>query len=126
MEIGTKIRKLRELQDYTQAYMAAALSISQSHYSRIESNQVDVSFSRLQQIAGLLNVELHELLQFDADRLLGSSQRENKEYLQSLEQQLSALRAELYRLEQELRGGGTNRLFGKWQQFMKLQPLHVT
>ena len=65
MEIGTKIRKLRELKDYTQAYMAESLNISQSQYARIENNQVDISFTRLQQVAKLLDVELKQLLSLD-------------------------------------------------------------
>lgn len=36
MDIGTKIRKLRELRNYNQEYMSQKLDISQKAYSDIE------------------------------------------------------------------------------------------
>jgi len=66
MVIGNKIKKIRELKNYTQEYMAEKLEMSQSNYSRIESNDLDVSFNKLQQIADILEIGITDLIEFDA------------------------------------------------------------
>ena len=66
MLIGFKIRQLRELKNYTQEYMADRLSMSQSNYSRIENNDLDVPFGKLQQIADVLEIGITDLIEFDA------------------------------------------------------------
>lgn len=54
MKVGDNIKKLRELRNYTQQYLADQLEISLSGYGKIERNETDVSLSRLQQIADIL------------------------------------------------------------------------
>ncbi len=66
MMIGFKIKKLRELKNYTQEHMADKLQMSQSNYSRIESNELDLPFSKLQQIADILEISITDLIEFDA------------------------------------------------------------
>ncbi|HXA02953.1 MAG TPA: helix-turn-helix transcriptional regulator, partial [Cytophagaceae bacterium] len=43
MSVGSKIKKIRELRNYTQEYMADRLQMSQSGYSKIETDEVDVN-----------------------------------------------------------------------------------
>ncbi|GAA4418223.1 hypothetical protein GCM10023187_51430 [Nibrella viscosa] len=69
LQIGNKIKKLRELRNFTQDYMAEALQMSQAGYGKIERDETDISLSRLQQIASVLKVELNELIGFD-DKLV--------------------------------------------------------
>ncbi|WP_082189568.1 helix-turn-helix domain-containing protein [Lentimicrobium saccharophilum] len=38
MQIGQKIRKVRELRNFTQEFMAKSLGITQGAYSRIRAN----------------------------------------------------------------------------------------
>jgi len=66
MIIGNKIRNLRELKNFTQEYMAEKLQMSQSNYSRIENNELDIPFGKLQQIADVLEIKLVDLIEFDA------------------------------------------------------------
>ena len=66
MVIGFKIKKLRELKNLTQEHMAEKLQMSQSNYSRIENNELDVPFSKLQQIADILEISITDLIEFDA------------------------------------------------------------
>lgn len=66
MVIGNKIKKLRELKNYTQDYMADKLQMSQSNYSRIENNELDLPFSKLQQIAEIFEISIIDLIEFDA------------------------------------------------------------
>jgi transcriptional regulator with XRE-family HTH domain len=65
MLIGHKIKKIRELRNFTQEYMAVQLEMSQSGYSRIESNDVEVTVSRLERIGEVLGMKPEEILSFD-------------------------------------------------------------
>lgn len=63
--IGSKIKKMRELRNLTQEYVAEKLDISQQAYSKIEADETDVSFKRLEQICKTLNVNIKDLIDFD-------------------------------------------------------------
>jgi transcriptional regulator with XRE-family HTH domain len=65
MSIGYKIKKVRELKNYTQEYVAEKLNMSQNGYGKIERDEVDVPFSRLEQIADVLQVNVSTLVNFD-------------------------------------------------------------
>lgn len=65
LTLGTKIKKLRELRNYTQEYMADKLGISQAAYSKMESDETDVSHDRLVQIAKALDISIQDILAFD-------------------------------------------------------------
>ncbi|TAF76857.1 MAG: XRE family transcriptional regulator [Bacteroidetes bacterium] len=65
MSIGFKIKKVRELRNYAQEYMAEKLVMSQAGYSKIERDEVDVNFNKLQQIADTLNIDVTKLIGFD-------------------------------------------------------------
>lgn len=62
---GRQIRKLRELRNFTQGYMAEQLGISQSNYARIESNDISLSEERLLKIAEVLETDKNSILGFD-------------------------------------------------------------
>ncbi|TAH20133.1 MAG: XRE family transcriptional regulator [Cytophagales bacterium] len=74
---GLKIKKLRELRNYTQEFMAEKLSMSQTGYSNIERDETDVSLSRLQQIAKVLEIKLQDLLGFDEKMLFVGTMTNN-------------------------------------------------
>lgn len=65
MQVGQKIKKIRELRNFTQEYLATRLNISQESYSKIEANKTKVSTERLEQIATILEVSIFELMTFD-------------------------------------------------------------
>jgi transcriptional regulator with XRE-family HTH domain len=65
MILGLKIKKLRELKNFTQEYMAEGLQITQAGYSKIETGETDVSYSRLEQIAKILEVKVEDITSFD-------------------------------------------------------------
>ena len=76
--IGFKIKKLRELKNYTQEYMAERLSISQSTYARFEKDDSDITISKLNQIADVLEVRLDDLLNFNSQYVFNNySKTEN-------------------------------------------------
>jgi transcriptional regulator with XRE-family HTH domain len=65
MSIGKRIKKLRELRNYTQTYMSLELEISVSAYSKIERDETEISLKRLEQIAEILNISVNGIMQFD-------------------------------------------------------------
>ena len=70
MNIGNRLRKLRELRNYTQSYMSIQLEISLSAYSKIERDETEISLKRLQQIAEILNISVIGILHFDEQVLI--------------------------------------------------------
>lgn len=65
MLLGNKIKKVRELKNFTQEYVAEQLGMSQSGYSKLEAGETDVSFSRIEQVATVLGLTINDLLNFD-------------------------------------------------------------
>lgn len=66
--VAGNIRKVREYRNYTQDYLAAKLEISQNAYSKIELGYSKITLDRLFHIAIILEVDVMELLQFDAEK----------------------------------------------------------
>lgn len=60
--IGSKIRILREIREYSQEYVSAQLGISQRAYSKIERGDTDVSFSKLNRLAQIFQVSTVDLI----------------------------------------------------------------
>lgn len=65
MEIGTKIRKLRELKGLSQENMAYELDMSIAGYGKIERNEVSVNYDKLLKISETLNVRIEDIIGFD-------------------------------------------------------------
>lgn len=65
MIIGQRIRKLRELKNFTQEYMAEQLNMNQGSYSKLESGETDIPFSRLEQIAQVLGLNPEDIITFN-------------------------------------------------------------
>ncbi len=77
MNVGEKIKKLRELKNYTQQYMADQLELSLSGYGKIERNDTDISISKLEKIAKILHTDVNTILSFDEKHIFNIS--ENKQ-----------------------------------------------
>lgn len=65
MEIGTKIRKVRELKGFSQENVAEELGMSVTGYGKIERNEVSVNVERLTKIAEILQVGVEQIIGFD-------------------------------------------------------------
>lgn len=61
----SNIRKIRELNQTSQEYMAAKLGISPNAYSNIEKGKTKLTVERLFAIADILEVDIAELLTFE-------------------------------------------------------------
>lgn len=75
--IGEKIRHFRKLKGFSQDDLAHELDISLTAYSKIERNITDVNFSRLSQIAKVLNITLVDLLSADKKGKTRNEENEN-------------------------------------------------
>ena len=62
MDIGDKIRKVRELKGFKQEYVASKLDMSVTAYGNIERNDSSLTFERLEQIAEVLEVTVQDIL----------------------------------------------------------------
>ncbi|WP_257670008.1 helix-turn-helix domain-containing protein [Parapedobacter tibetensis] len=57
MEIGPKLRKLREQYGFSQEYVATELGISQAAYHKIEVQQIRLSVDRAKQLAKIYDID---------------------------------------------------------------------
>lgn len=106
MEIGTKIKKIRELKNFTQEYMAQKLNVSQSTYSRFEKNDYDLTMSQLQHISEIFEIKFEDLLNFNEKLVFNNYHQANQGY-NIFNQGISNQEKELYekqiqRLESEV------------------------
>ncbi|HEV7333138.1 MAG TPA: helix-turn-helix transcriptional regulator [Flavisolibacter sp.] len=76
MNIGDKIRKVRELKGYKQEYVAGKLGLSVTAYGNIERNESSLTFDRLEEIAEVLEVSVQDILnipeQFNVHSIVNS------------------------------------------------------
>jgi transcriptional regulator with XRE-family HTH domain len=61
-DIGTRLKKIRELRNYTQEHMANKLDISQNAYHKLENGTTKLTTDRLEQIAKVLDVPVESIL----------------------------------------------------------------
>jgi transcriptional regulator with XRE-family HTH domain len=61
--ITNKLRIRRQTMNYTQAYIAGKLGISQNAYSKIESGQTNFTVKRLYEIVYILEANITDFIQ---------------------------------------------------------------
>lgn len=95
--IGTRIKKIREEKGIKQEYIAHEMEISQGNYSRLEKDDSRLNVPKLQKIVKILNISFSSL--FDEGNSFYSENNEeqkrfviNKEYIQSLKEEIIFLR----------------------------------
>lgn len=79
--IGDNIKKFRELKNITREQLASDLKMSLSNYSKIERGEIDLTLSRIQEIASILGVDVSQILNFDATQIFNVS---NNKLIQGL------------------------------------------
>ena len=62
LEIGKKIKSLRQMKGWSQAEIAEMLNISVPAFSKIETDITDINVSRLKQIADIFGVPITDML----------------------------------------------------------------
>lgn len=65
LNIGHKIKKLRELRNLTQEHMAKSIGLSQGAYSRMELGETEITYSKLEKISSELGMKPEEVIAFN-------------------------------------------------------------
>jgi transcriptional regulator with XRE-family HTH domain len=104
MNIGKKIKTLREIRNLTQSHLAKELGLTQSAYSKIELGEVEISFSKLETVAKVLGMKPEEIVTFNEAMVFNVSHNQTgngyvynaqSEHDKALyEEQISQLKAE--------------------------------
>ena len=103
MKVHDKIRTMRELRHWSQEEMAARLSMSTNGYAKLERGETRLNIPKLEQIAGVLDVDLNDLMSVSERSvicLISENSQHSSNYYATSQQ---ALTAEINRLQQQLR-----------------------
>ncbi len=65
MDIGEKIRKVRELKNLSQEDMADKLHMTANNYAKLERGEIKMHIDMLEHIANIFNMEASDLLSLD-------------------------------------------------------------
>ncbi len=65
INIGQKIKKIRELRNFTQQHMAQELGVTQSAYSKMEMGESDITYKKLEHISSILGIPVDEIVTFN-------------------------------------------------------------
>lgn len=77
MKVGQKIKTLREIRNYTQDYMASSLDLSTTAYGKIERDETEVTLTRIEQIAKILETNVGNILEFDPAKIYNITHADN-------------------------------------------------
>lgn len=77
-QIGKKVRQLRELKGYSQQYMADKLSVSQRAYSKMETNETRLDWSKITKIAEVLEMDPMDMISFDDNLIFNNCNQSGK------------------------------------------------
>jgi len=73
------IKKIRELKNLTRDYVADELKMSTSGYGKIERGEVDLTVSKLEKIAEVLDVSIEFIFRFDVSLFFESKANKRKD-----------------------------------------------
>jgi transcriptional regulator with XRE-family HTH domain len=73
MEIGIKLKQIRELKQYKREYLADKLGLSEKTIARIENNEISPTINRLCELAAVLDVSVAEILDFDVKQIFNNT-----------------------------------------------------
>ena len=77
IRFGKKIRKLRELKNMTQEYVAKRIEMSISGYGKIERGESNLSLNKMEKISKIIGFDIEEIVQFDEEDLLTNVKARN-------------------------------------------------
>ena len=71
-QAGQNIKAIRELKNFTQDYVASQLNMSVPNYSNIETGKTDVTLTRLQQIAEVLQIDYLQIIHLNRTEIFNA------------------------------------------------------
>jgi transcriptional regulator with XRE-family HTH domain len=84
VRIGSNIKKIRELKNLSQEFMASRLNLSQGAYSNIENDKTELNQDRIKEIATILEVDPFLLYSFD-EKVLFNNCTQSAYYIHSIQ-----------------------------------------
>jgi len=102
LQLGKRIRKLREILDYPQEVVASALGMSVSGYSRIERDEVKLTVDKLLIICDKLNVSLCDLTHPSENHLYSNFSITSRNYISNNSHEELQRLEKIYRTQVEL------------------------
>jgi transcriptional regulator with XRE-family HTH domain len=81
IKINEKIKFIRSLKSWTQEQVADKLGITTHAYAKIERGETDVNFSRLEQIAEVMEIDLLQLLSFDEKNIFNFNKNHSQSHI---------------------------------------------
>lgn len=103
--LALSIRKIRELNDYSQEYMALSIGVSTKTYANIENGRSKIKLDYLERICQTLQISVPQLFQFSTNPFPQSDTNRTI----TIEDQLILMQEQLDTLRLQLRFGNTNR-----------------
>lgn len=76
MNVGKNLQLIRELNNYTQSYVAEKLGINQKTYSNLEKAENNVTVAILLQLSEIYEVSLAKILELNADTILNNNNQQ--------------------------------------------------
>lgn len=76
--IVENIRKLRLMENHSQAYMGKKLGMTQGNYARMENGEVAIQPDRLQKISDILGYDMDFVIHFNLEDIRNFARREQK------------------------------------------------
>ena len=76
MNVGKNLQLIRELNNYTQSYVAEKLGINQKTYSNLEKAENNVTVAILLQLSEIYEVSLSKILELNADTILNNTNQQ--------------------------------------------------
>ncbi|HMH34615.1 MAG TPA: helix-turn-helix transcriptional regulator [Puia sp.] len=73
LQAGQNIKAIRELKNFTQDYVASHLNMSVPNYSNIETGKTDVTLTRLQQIAEVLQIDYLQIIHLNRTEIFNAA-----------------------------------------------------
>jgi len=113
-KLGQNIRKIRELRNFTQQYMAENLQMTQGNYARLENEEIQMTEARLEKIASVLGCDAATIIEFTPEIFFSQKYRTDKqepviqlqispELKRLYEDKIKTLEATIMELKHELR-----------------------
>lgn len=75
-KVYLNIRKIRELKNLTREYVAEELKMSMSGYGKIERGEVDLTVTKLIEIAKVLDVSVEFIFKFDVSLFFNETKKQ--------------------------------------------------
>jgi transcriptional regulator with XRE-family HTH domain len=81
MTLGEKIKTIRTIKGYSQEFIAEKMGISTSTFSKIERNEIIANWTRMNEIASVLDISIADLVTFGDNNVINVSGGTNNGFM---------------------------------------------